>query len=444
MLLRDERGFNTMQNKIILISMLLSHLYAMDLQQAVDEVIRSNPDIQERVQNYNATHKDIQSAKSGYYPKIDLVLGAGKEKTDRDLYNTDYKVYENSLKYTQNIFNGFNTTYLVKEKEYKTVAAAYSYIEKVNSVSLDMVNAYLDLMENQELLGTAKENVAINQQILTKIKKLYKAGFTTLSEVKKIESSLALAQSNLIVQQNNILDATYNFEKVLGRSVDPTQLTKPTLTNVKFPKTVEDAIAFAKKNNPSLLISEYNIKLAQAANREKKSQFYPKVDIEVSQSFNHNSGGILEDENIFKAMAFVSYNLFNGFNDSAEVEKTLSQTYQEIENKNSLQRDIKKSLKLAWTAQEKLKEQLKYLLQYKKFSHKTLLLYAKEYSLGQRSLLDLLSAQNDFIRSKSQIITTQYSILTAQYKILNSMGILVPSIMHKRTKIYENVNLQKI
>ncbi|MEN4052363.1 TolC family outer membrane protein [Sulfurimonas sp. NWX79] len=430
-----------MLKKIILTLTLLTTLNAETLQTVMNEVLETNPTIQERLRNYNATKIDITSAESGYYPKIDLVLGGGEEKTDRELYSKNYTIYENSLTYTHNLFNGFNTTYLVKEQEYRTLAAAYSYIDTVNTTSFDMVNTYLEVIKNQELMDTALENVKINKEILTKVKKLYKAGLTTLSEVNKIESSLALAQSNLVVQENNVLDAAYNLEKVLGRTLDPAKMSKPTIDEKNFPKTKQDAIDFSLKNNPSLLVSEYNIKLAQATNKEKKSQFYPKLDIEVSQTLNHNVSAIEGKDNVFRAMAFVSYNLFNGFNDKAALQKSLSQVYQEVENKNSIKRDIVQSLNLSWTARQKLQEQLTYLIEYKDFSHKTLALYAKEYDLGRRSLLDLLSAQNDFIRAKAQIITTRYSILYAEYRILNTMGILLPTIMHDTNNIYANVNL---
>jgi len=417
------------------------NINAATLRTTINEVLNTNPQIQERLKNYNATKEDITAAQSGYYPKLDLKLGAGQENTERELYKTDYTIYENSLRYTHNLFNGFSTTYFVKEQEYRTLSAAYSYIEKVNIISFEMTNAYLEVMKNQELLGTAIENVKIDKEILKKVKKLYKSGLTTLSEVNKIESSLALAESNLVVQENNILDAAYNLQKVLGRPLNPEDMTKPSLQNITFPKNREDAIEFAIKNNPTLLVSEYNIKLAQAAYKEKKSAFYPKIDIEVSQALNNNVGAIKGKDNVFKAMAYVSYNLFNGFSDSANLQKNVSKVYQEVENKNSLRRDIIQTLSLAWGARTKLKEQLNYLIEYKDFSNKTLALYAKEYDLGRRSLLDLLSAQSDFIRAKAQIITTEYNILYAEYRILNAMGILVESIMQTDRPPYADVGI---
>ncbi|MEA2072301.1 MAG: TolC family outer membrane protein [Campylobacterota bacterium] len=434
--------------KHILVSILfLSSLNAQDLKTSLNEVLSTNPTILERYNNFSATQEDISIAQAGYYPSLDLKLGAGKEKTQRRLQANgvpdkeyDLNVYQNSLSYTHNLFNGFSTTYQVKEQEYRTLSAAYSYIEKVNNTSFDMVNSYLEVMKNQELLQTAQENVTIDKEIFTKVRKLYEAGLTTLSEVNKIESSLALAKSNLVVQENTIMDVSYNLQRVLGRELEPTKMSKPKL-DITLPTTQEEALKFALQNNPSLLVSEFNIRLAQASKEGSKSSFYPSLDIEVSQAMNKNLSGIAGEDDRFRAMAYLSFNIFRGFADSSALQKNSAKITQEVQTKNSLKRQVIESLNLSWAANEKLNEQLIHLIEYKDFSYKTLTLYSKEYDLGRRSLLDLLSAQNDFIKAKAQIISTEYSLLYAKYRILDAMGILVPTVMGDKEIAYSNVGL---
>jgi len=420
---------------------------AQDLKTSVQEIIDTNPVILERARNYKVTQKDIDIAVAGYYPKVDLSLGVGFEQTNRDTpiggkESFDFSVYQNSLKYTQNIFEGFSTYHRVEAEEYRTVAAAYSYVEKVNTTTLDMINTYLNLIKNQEILLTAQHNIEINKEILRKVKRLYEAGLTTLSEVNKIESSLSLSLSNFVVQENTLLDSAYNLERVLGRSLNPQEMIRPIITT-ELPMTREEAIKIALSYNPSLLASEYNVRLAKSTKKENESSFYPKLDIEVAENFNKNLATIEGKIDSFRAMAYLSYNFFNGFADTAALQKSQYSFYQEQEKKNSIKRQVVESLNLAWNAHEKLQEQVTHLIAYKKYSKKTLELYSKEFDLGRRSLLDLLSAQNDYIKSDVQIISTQYSILYAKYRIMDSMGTLVSSILGKdASKIYESVSLQ--
>ncbi len=434
--------------KIFLLQLsLFISLYAQDMKSSLQEVLASHPVIQERLQNYKATKEDISSAESGYYPKLDLNLGAGYENTKRynQAGNTDdqtysFNVYQNSLKYTQNLFNGLSTTYLVKKQEYKTFAAAYSYVEKVNTTSYDFVNAYLEVLKNRELIETAQENVQINEDVLNKVSKLYKSGFTTLSEVDKIKSSLALAKSNLVVQENTLLDKEYALERIVGHKIDVKNLTA-THRSITLPQTKEKIIKYAMAHNPSLLVSEFNKKSAQATNKERKAKYYPKIDIEVSQSMNKNLSGIEGNNDAFRAMAYLSYNIFNGFSDKHSIAKSLNQIEQENQNQNNIRRKILQTINSSWSSQKKLQEQMVHLKEYHDFSAKTLALYRKEYALGQRSLLDLLASQNDLIKSKEQIINTNYSILYAKYRLLDAMSSLVTSILDKES-VYTKVGIQ--
>jgi len=439
-----------MKKIILLSSLVFVSLHAQTLKNSVQEVLSSNPTILESLQNYKSTQNDIKLAKSAYYPTLDLKLGIGFENTRRtnqtlssSNQSFNYDVYQSSLTYAQNLFDGFATTYQIKEQEYKNLSAAYSYIEKVNNTSFELVNTYIELMKNKELLGTAKENVVIDKEIFSKVNKLYDAGLTTLSEVNKIESSLALAESNLVVQENTLLDSSFNLERVLGKELNPDEMTKP-LIKITLPKTREEALQFAINNNPSLLVSEYNIRLAQSTIKTKQSSYYPQLDVEISQAMNKNLSASAGNDDRFRAMAYLSFNLFRGFADSTSIQKSRTQVTQEIEGKNNIKRQILQGLNLSWTANEKLEEQLKYLIQYKDFSFQTLTLYSKEYDLGRRSLLDLLSAQNDFIKAKAQIIATQYNLLYAKYRILDAMGLLVQTVMEDTSVGYADVNLASV
>ncbi|MCX6051269.1 MAG: TolC family outer membrane protein [Campylobacterales bacterium] len=420
--------------KTILLALSLSTLLnAQNMKVTVEEVLSTNPIILEQLKNYNSTKEDITIAKAGYYPKLDVSLGAGYENTDRRALplgaanqSFDYNVYNNSLKYTQNIFKGFETTYQVKEHENRTTAAAYKYIEQVNAVAFQMVNTYLQVMRQKALLDNSKENIAINEEIYAKVQKLYDAGLTTLSEVNKIEASLSLAKSNYIVQENTLLDVTYNMHRVLGRYLDAEEMEKP-MQEVTFPATIEDAAEFAMENNPSLLVSKYDLRVAEATNHKSKSAFYPKLDVEVSETMSKNVGASEGENNQFRAMAYLSYNIFNGFADTAALQKSISEVHKEVEIKNKLRRQTIEGLNLSWASYEKTKQQLVHLEEYRKFALKTLTLYSKEYDLGRRSLLDLLSAQNDFIGSKTQIINVSYSNLFAKYRILDALGTTCPN-----------------
>ena len=441
-------------NYIIVSSILLStSLFGLTLKESVVEAMNTNPVVIERLRNYRATQQDLTVAESEYYPRVDFSasLGynnAGEFKDSRDgawnhkVIDEQYNNYETSLILTQNLFDGFSTMNKVDYQEARILAAAYNYVEKSNDIAFKMTSAYVNVIRSYELLQTARENVQINDEIFRKVKDLFDSGLTTDSEVKKIESSLSLARSNLTVQKNNARDREYNFRRVLGRMPNVADMSRPEL-NISMPDSIERAALYAINHNPSLLVSQYNIKGAQALHKQTQKDFYPKLDLELAQNYNDadDRNSFNQPDDRFSARLVLSYNLFRGGADKATAQREISKINQEIEIKRDLKRQVIEGLDLSWNAYEMIEQQLKDLREYSKFSEKTLELYKEEYDLGRRSLLDLLSAQNDVINSRSQIITAEYDHLLAKYRILDAMGLLPQAVVGDTEEFNSRVNL---
>lgn len=439
-----------MRKKIIisvaLVSALSSSLFGITLEEGVSEVLNNNPIVQERLKNYRATQQDLNIAQSEFYPKVDLIASGGFNdygNLNDDIEEGDYTNYETSLTVTQNLFDGFGTINKIDYQNARITAAAYNYVEKANDVAFKYTSAYINVLRAHELLKIAKENIEINEGIYTKVKDLFEAGLTTDSEVKKIQSSLSLARSNYTVQKNNTIDTEFSYKRVLGRMPDVASMQLPSL-DLAMPESLERATMFAIKNNPSLIVSDYNIKGVQELRAQRNKEFYPKLDLEVSQLFNDSNpddNGFDQPDDRFRAKLILSYNLYKGGADRANMQKHISMVNQEIEIKRDLKRQVIEGLELSWSAHEMIGKQLKDLREYSKYSEKTLDLYKEEYDLGRRTLLDLLSSQSDVINSRTQIVSAEYEALFAKYRILDAMGVLPLAILGTNDQINSKVNL---
>jgi adhesin transport system outer membrane protein len=439
---------NTMKFKAWVIPLLLSvgsinYAKATTLKEVVSDVLETNPVVRERLKNYNATREEIDIAEAGYYPTLDLQTAVGKKYTGRfshDVAERTYDVFQNSLILRQNVFSGFSTKEQVNYQKMRTLAAAYSYLEKANDLTLQTIKVYLELFKQQEILLNSEVNVDHNEKIYQKVLKAYKAGLTTLSEVSKIRSSLSLAKSNMMVQKNRLSNAMFNFRRVTGHLVSLNKMSKVKF-NIKLPDNLQKATMYALEYNPSLLVGKYNIKGAEALYRESKSNFYPKVDVEVTGNYNDNFSEYQGKDDRVQGMLVVSYNLFNGGADEATKRNRLSRLSQEVEVTHDLKRQVVEGMDLSWSAYELALDQMPFLKKYRKESEETLKLYAKEYDMGERSLLDLLAAENDLKRAKDELVGAKYSLLLAKYRILDAMGLTMASIMGNVQKYYKRVGV---
>jgi len=423
--------------------LLTSTLSALTLKESVDEVITTHPIVQERLKNYRAVREDMNIADSEYLPQLDLRSAIGHKEVgliSSEVDQNGFDVYENSLVLTQNLFNGFGTIHKVNYEKTRVVAAAYNYVEKANGVALSMVEAYLKVMKADELYKTAQDNVASNEEIYAKVYELYVGGLAARSEVDKIQSSLALSRSNLSVTRNNRFDAMFKFRRVLGRKVEVDTLVKPIL-EISLPESLLRSTEYAINHNPSLMVSRFNIKGAQELHQQRKKNYYPTIDAEISQNYNDNFDSYTGKDDRFQAMLVLKWNLYRGGADSAEVQKNISKINQEIDIQRNIKREVIEGLELSWAAYQMLEIQLNDLYKFQSFSYTTLKLYEDEYALSQRSLLDLLAAQNDFFNAQSQIISAEYDKLFAKYRVLDAMGVMVVAVSGKDVDYYAKVGL---
>ncbi len=437
----------TVGTAIILIISFLEILQANTLQENIAEVLNTNPVIQERLRNFRLTQQDLNIAQSEYYPSVDLKGTTGHYVAGNikdEVKDVDYNSYQTSLTITQNLFNGFGTVHKVDYEKARIIAAGYKYIEISNDMAFKMTTVYLDLLRAQQLLKISRENVVVNEEMYLKVKELFDAGLTTDSEVKKIASSLSLARSNLTVKRNTAIDREYSYKRVFGRMLTIETMKKPTL-DIKMPSSIQRATLYAVEHNPSILVSNYNIKASQSLWKQRKKDYYPKLDFVIEQKYNDANpidNGYDNADDRFGAKLQFTYNLYRGGADKANVQKHVSMINQEVDIRRDLQRQVIEDLELSWNSYEMIDAQLIDLKDYYKYSEDTLELYNQEFSLGRRTLLELLTAQNDAIGSHSQVVEAQYDALLARYRILDAMGLLVLSIQGS-DNIGDMVNISK-
>jgi len=442
------KGKNQVVNLLLIGSIVLlgSSLNALTLKQSVSEVINTNPVIKERVSNYRATQQDLKISESEYLPSVDLRSGIGYKDAGNlndEIRDVSYDYYENSLKLTQNLFNGFDTTYKVDYQEARVLAAAYHYLEKANDMGFRMVEAYLNVIKNYKLLQNSKDSVEFHQQMYEDIQNLYDAGLNTASSISKVKAGLALAKTNYIVQKNNTRDAEFNFARIFGKKPTVTDMELPVL-EVQMPQSIQRATMYAIRNNPSLIVSHYNLEGAQALYKKSKSGYYPKIDFEIEQLYNDyhtDDNGFDTPDDRFRVGLQLNWNLYRGGADKATEQKAISKMHQELQIHQDLQRQVIEGLELSWSAYEIIKEQITQLEEYSKYSESTLVSYKEEYNLGKRSLLDFITAQNDVVNSRSQMIKAQSEQLFAQYRLLDAMGLLVTVVMGDQESYERSVNI---
>ena len=207
--------------------MIPSAVSALSVNEALVNMVNTNPEIRERIENYREVEKDKTIAFSDYLPVVDAEGGIGKKHYNGTIpgFSTDNWTYtEAFIRARENLFRGFGTQNNVEQQDKRLISAEYFLMEKVSQLGLDMIDKYIEILKMKKLLDIAKENRDIHKEYYAKIKQRTASGAGTTADLEQVTGRLALAESNVQIAENNLLDAETNFARIYGQIVMPSEL----------------------------------------------------------------------------------------------------------------------------------------------------------------------------------------------------------------------------
>ena len=420
-------------------------LYALTLPEAVEQTLATNPQMQKSISDYIAIENDLDIAKSGWRPTLDFRGALGEEHTEKIKgespngalgQDEDLTRKEALLIARQNLFEGFGTKYDIKEQDARVNASRYGAMQDANSIGLRTTEVYLQVIRQKKILDLLLSNVKTHERIYKMIKQKTDSGLSRRSDLEQTRGRLALAYANYISQQNNYQDAMTNFERVYGTAVASIDMSTPELPLLPA-SDMTGLIEVASKYSPTLIIQRSNIKTQESRSEKDKQGFYPTLDLELSGEWNEDLDGVKGEDESYQAMLRLNYNLYGGGNDESTRVKNLQLITSEKENFNEQQRAVNEKIRLAYTADRILANQIKCLKVHTNQTRRTADSYAKEYQLGRRTLLDLLNTELEYNSAQQSVVNANYDRLYARYRILEASGIL-PFVL--QNSVAERVN----
>jgi adhesin transport system outer membrane protein len=224
----------------------------------------------------------------------------------------------------------------------------------------------------------------------------------------------------------NLRDAESSYLTLVGDL--PRDLEPVSPLQTRLPGSLDDAIAIALAEHPTLLSAKADVQSAVAQKAAAENAFYPHVDLEVASTWGEDQDGVTGVDKDVTAMVRMRYNLFSGGRDKARQRQTAHLINEAKEVRNKTYRQVVESLRLSWTAHEATQAQLIALNQHLISSEKTRDAYTQQFNIGKRTLIDLLNTENEVFEAKRSYAEAQSDNLYAQYRIIVGMGRLLREI----------------
>ena len=404
---------------------------------AVDMALRKGPDIAIDAAHRRSVEHAVDVAKGGYLPRIDFAAGYGLEKAknrtsiadgneDRHLHRD-----EASLTISQMLFDNGATYHEVMRNKARLKANAHKVAGSSEEIALKTVETYLEVLRLREKVRLTKENLETHQKTYDQIKQRADSGVGRKSDQDQAEARLALSRANLIAAEANLRDAEITYMRYTGKY--PEGLVNPEGPGEGLmPATLDEALKRAKDGNPLLKLANADVEEATAQHNASMAPMGPRFTAEAGTTHVNNGGGTFGADDTYYLMLRMRWNIYRGGSDFARIRETKELIGEAQEIMKRTQRQLDQSVGLSWNAYTSISQRLPNLQQHAESSRLTRDAYVKQFSIGQRTLIDLLDTENEYYTSSVEFNDGQYLELFARYRLMQDMGILQEALKVKK------------
>lgn len=394
------------------------------LQEAIQYMLKTNPEIKSVSYNRLARDQEVVQAKAGYYPIIDLSHGTSMDRQIHKTHDTTWPK-ETVLSLRQNVFQFGRTLSEVRRQKARVRSVAFLLQGTSEKIGLQGSRVYLNMLRNIELDELAKENLVNHERIYDQVKLRSTAGVDRKADLDQVMARLALAQTNKVVTEANIVDAKTDYQAVIGHV--PEYLTKVDPLDSAILASIEDAERLALKNHPIVKSAQADLEARESQYKVAKTAYYPSFDIAADYRWENDVDEPGYKEDII-ATGVVSFNIFSGLQHKARIAETSHLISEAREILNNTCRQTVQSIRLSWEAYKAAQDRVTHLEEYVKSSGLTAEAFAQQWNIGRRTMFDVLDTQAEYINAKSELVKARYDKMYAQYRILAGIGILTPTL----------------
>ena len=402
------------------------------LADTVTTALEYSPRLQVLQANQEAIGFERDRAVGGYYPQVDVTFAYGAEAhNDRLTRATDtehnfYDRLEGSIRLSQLLYDGKETRSLVEIEEAKLVSAGYRTFDNAEAIALDAIIAHMEVYRQRELVGLAQMNVDDHLNILSKLEERQEGGVGSIADVDQTQARLARAYASLAETQAGLKTAQANYQRIVGKLAGDIEFFNVPADVV--PKSLDEAVQQTVENNPKTLALDANVDEADRRIQLSKSNFLPKVHAELSSSYEDQVESSETYEHNNQAMMRVRWNIFNGHSDVADRKAAMSRKMQAASQRDDQQDLVIEETRATWAELEAARQRVVSFGDALGWNQKTLESYVKQFTVGQRTLLDVLDAHNEKFQSAGLLVTAKTNEVIAVERLLALTGKLNASL----------------
>ncbi len=259
------------------------------IQKCVDYANENNLALKINNLTIKSNESTLKQSEMSRLPNLNGSMGQGwnygfsVNPATNQIVNTQVWSNNYGLNSSVTLFNGGNITNTIKQNANNVEVSKQDYERAKNDLILNVLNSYLQIVLNKELISVAKVQLQNTQEQLDRTLKLIEGG--RLAEVNKYDliSQKANDELRIVTAENNLSIAELRLKQLLQLQVDePFAIDIPQFAdpdeNIAL-TSVAETYSTAEGTQPMIKVADLQVKSAIYGIDIAKANYYPTLSL---------------------------------------------------------------------------------------------------------------------------------------------------------------------
>jgi outer membrane protein len=290
-----------------------------------------------------------------------------------------------------------------------------------------VVGAYMDVIRDEAIVALNQQNVHVLDVNLQATRDRFQVGDLTRTDVAQSDARLSLARAQLQSAQANLISSREQYIRVVG-SPPGTLDTPPPLPGL--PGTPDAAVQVALKENPTLIAAQREREAAGYDVSAARARRMPSVNLVLGGNYYNYLGSfgagtgipVGQDSLSGTVGATVNLPIFSGGAVSAGIRQAEARRTAAADAATDAERGVIAQARAAfavWRSSQEVIASSQAAVDADKLSLEGV---RAENSVGSRTILDILNAEQELLNSQVTLVTAQHDAYVAGFALLAAMG----------------------
>jgi len=404
---------------------------AETLREALRKAYDGNPTLTGSRAQQRATDEGVPIAKAAGRPS----LTSNVNLTDNfarggNSFTTPERILQAQIGLTVPFYQGGGVKNAVRAAETRVAAGQAGLRSTEASLFTEVVGAYNNVIRDEAIVSLNAQNVRVLETNLNASRDRFQVGDLTRTDVAQSEARLSLARAQFQSAQATLIASRENYVRLVG-TPPGTLDAPPPLPGL--PVSPDAAVEVAIRNNPALLAAQRTREATAFDVRVARASRLPTLGFQLGGGYvnylntlgagqSTGGAGVPQVGNSANVGVGLTLPLFQGGRPAAQIRQAQALRAQAIEQATETERQVVSSARSAyaiWRSSLQVIQSAEAAVSANRLSLEGV---RAENSVGNRTILDILNAEQELLNSQVTLVTARRDAYVAGFNLLAAMG----------------------